>query len=191
MSPVPSLYGSEPDGELIAAIAAGNQQAMQVLYRDYRPRLVKFVSGFARCPANTDEIVNDTFMAIWRGSKNFRYASKVSTWIFGIAYRCSMRSVRKARRGERMVGLEHWTDPTTDPGHETEVSDWIARGVCLLPCSQRHLIQLVYQSGHSIEEIARLTDSPIGTVKSRMFHARRQLRLSLVSLSGDTPRCTA
>jgi RNA polymerase sigma-70 factor (ECF subfamily) len=60
-----------------------------------------------------------------------------------------------------------------------------------LPEEQRLSLELAYFMGHSCEEIAAITDSPVGTVKARMFHAREKLRLALPSLGGAPPRSPA
>jgi RNA polymerase sigma-70 factor (ECF subfamily) len=74
------------------------------------------------------------------------------------------------------------------PNHavECEQKDWIKKGLDRLPLEQRLILELAYGLGHSIEEIAAITCSPIGTVKTRMFHAREKLRHYLPALG--TPR---
>jgi len=74
----------ESDSELLIAIAAGNRRALEELYLGYQRRLVRFLSRFTQCHENIEEIINDTFMVIWRSAKDFRWASQVSSWIFGI-----------------------------------------------------------------------------------------------------------
>jgi len=67
---------------------------------------------------------------------------------------------------------------------DTELRDWVAHGLSHLPIEQRLALELAYNMGHSIEEIAEITDSPVGTVKARMFHAREKLRQHLPALAG-------
>jgi RNA polymerase sigma-70 factor, ECF subfamily len=81
--------------------------------------------------------------------------------------------------------LDDCPEQTTDPTLETEVQDWLKQGLSQLPVEQRLTLELAYHMGHSLEEIAAITECPVGTVKARMFHAREKLRQYLPSLSGD------
>ena len=74
----------ETDGELLAAIRDGDRRALEELYLSYHRRLARFLSRFTPRYENVEEIVNDTFMVVWQNAKDFRSASQVSTWIFGI-----------------------------------------------------------------------------------------------------------
>jgi RNA polymerase sigma-70 factor, ECF subfamily len=67
---------------------------------------------------------------------------------------------------------------------DAELRDWVAHGLSRLPMEQRLALELAYNMGHSIEEIAEITGSPVGTVKARMFHAREKLRQYLPALGG-------
>ena len=87
----------ERDGELLAAIAAGDRRALEELYLGYHRRLARFLSRFTPRYENVEEIINDTFMVVWQSAKDFRHASQVSTWIIGIAYRTALKSLRRQK----------------------------------------------------------------------------------------------
>src|SRR5580698_5552307 len=96
---VPAKNSSrERDSELLVAISAGSRQALEELYLGYHRRLARFLSRFTPRYENVEEIINDTFMVVWQGAKDFRCASQVSTWIIGIAYRTALKSRRRHRR---------------------------------------------------------------------------------------------
>lgn len=67
---------------------------------------------------------------------------------------------------------------------ETEVQDWVMHGLNRLSDEQAVTLQLAFQIGHSLVEIAEITGAPVGTVKTRMFHARKKLRRHLPTLGG-------
>jgi len=71
-----------------------------------------------------------------------------------------------------------------DDAAALDTQDWLARAMRELPEEQRLTLELAYFMGHSCEEIATITDSPVGTVKARMFHAREKLRRTLPALGG-------
>src|SRR6202167_797393 len=174
----------EGDGELVAAIGTGDRRALEELYLGYHRRLARFLSRFTPRYENVEEIINDTFMVVWQSAKDFRNASQVSTWIIGIAYRTALKSFRRQKNHAAAQSLEDYPEQTVDPTFDAELNDWLSHGLSRLPVEQRLTLELAYHMGHSLEEIAAITDCPVGTVKARMFHAREKLRQYLPTLSG-------
>jgi RNA polymerase sigma-70 factor, ECF subfamily len=174
----------EQDNALLVAVAAGDRRALEELYLSYHRRLSRFLSRFTPRYENIEEIINDTFMVVWQSAKDFRHASQVSTWIIGIAYRTALKSFRRQKNHAAAQNLDDCPEQTVDPTVDTEVQDWLKRGLSQLPREQRLTLELAYHMGHSLEEIAAITECPVGTVKARMFHAREKLRLYLPTLGG-------
>jgi RNA polymerase sigma-70 factor, ECF subfamily len=174
----------ERDQELLLAVAGGSRRALEELYLSYHRRLARFLSRFTPRYENVEEIINDTFMVVWQSAKDFRYASQVSTWIIGIAYRTALKSLRRQKNHSGARSLDDYPEQTTDPTLEAEVQDWLTHGLSQLSVEQRLTLELAYHMGHSLEEIATITQCPVGTVKARMFHAREKLRSYLPALSG-------
>ena len=172
------------DELLLEGVVRGDQRALRELYERYLPQLIGFLSRLApRC--RSDEIVDDTFMAVWQYAARFRHTSKVSTWIFGIAFRVAMKSLRQDKRWSAVVEyvqLEGFIDPTK----QTEERDWLAQGLSRLNPDKRMSLMLVYYHGHTLGEVAAMTGSPISTVKARLFHARQKMRDHLDELCGSS-----
>jgi RNA polymerase sigma-70 factor, ECF subfamily len=180
------ISAREQDTALLTAVAGGDRRALEELYLGYHRRLARFLSRFTPRYENVEEIINDTFMVVWQSAKDFRYASQVSTWIIGIAYRTALKSVRRQKNHTAARNLDDCPEQTTDPTSDTEVQDWLKHGLNRLPVEQRLTLELAYHMGHSLEEIAAITECPVGTVKARMFHAREKLRQYLPTLGGGT-----
>jgi RNA polymerase sigma-70 factor (ECF subfamily) len=174
----------ERDNELLAAVAAGNRRALEELYLGYHRRLARFLSRFTPRYENVEEIINDTFMVVWKSAKDFRFASQVSTWIMGIAYRTALKSIRRQKNFSTDQNIDDYPEQSEDPGLQAENQDWLEQGLERLPADQRLTLELAYRMGHSLEEISAITGSPVGTIKARMFHAREKLRQHLPSLGG-------
>jgi len=172
------------DRDLITSIAMGHCEAFHELYVKYHRRLGRFVARINWRKEDIEEIINDTFMIVWQSAREYRHASQVSTWIFGIAYRTALKSLRRQRRHTSNVRLEDAPEQTTDPMREIEMQDWLTRGLGQLPLDQRLTLRLGYQLGLRLEEIAAITEVPVGTVKTRRFHARSKLRRDLPTLGG-------
>jgi RNA polymerase sigma-70 factor, ECF subfamily len=174
----------EQDNALLLAVAGGDRRALEELYLGYHRRLTRFLSRFTPRYENVEEIINDTFMVVWQSAKDFRYASQVSTWIIGIAYRTALKSLRRQKNHAAACNLDDCPEQAIDPTVDAEIQDWLTRGLNRLPVDQRLTLELAYHMGHSLEEIAVITGCPVGTVKARMFHAREKLRQFLPALSG-------
>ena len=186
MSLLAKTLPKERDSALMAAIAQGDRRALEELYLNYHRRLARFLSRLTPRYENIEEIINDTFLVVWQSAKDFRSASQVSTWIIGIAYRTALKSFRSQKNHNAARSIEDYPEQTVDPTFDAEVNDWLKRGLNCLPVEQRLALELAYGMGHSLEEIALITECPVGTVKARMFHAREKLRQYLPSLDGSS-----
>jgi len=172
------------DVELLSAVSHGDRKALEELYVGYHRRLVRFLSRLAPRYDTVEEIINDTFMIVWQGAGGFRGASRVSTWIIGIAYRTALKSLRRTQTRIKVQAFTDVAEMSVDPENEAEMRDWVNQGLNHLPLEQRMVLELAYHLGHSIEEIAAITGCPTGTVKARMHHAREKLREYLPALAG-------
>ncbi|WP_230941565.1 RNA polymerase sigma factor [Burkholderia cepacia] len=172
------------DAALLRRIAVADKSALEELYRQYHRRLVRFLGRLTRRNDVIEEVINDTFMIVWRKAGEFRGQSQVSTWLMGVAYRVTLKALRSnglVAGSCEFGGDRLFTEPFTD--HET--ADWLHKGMMSLTPEQRIVMELAYVMGHSLEEIAEITKSPVSTVKARMFHARVKLRNILPALAGD------
>jgi RNA polymerase sigma-70 factor, ECF subfamily len=172
------------DRELLTRVASGDRSALDDLYLGYHPRLRRFLSLYLR-PDSIDEVINDTFMVVWRKAKDFRNASQVSTWIIGIAYRTAIREQRRQKRYATWSSLDECTESCVDSTVQTETRDWLRQGLGSLSRDQQLALLLSYGAGYAVDEIAALTFVPVGTVKTRLFHARNKLRRFLPVICGD------
>src|SRR3984893_12351862 len=106
---------AESDSELLMAIAAGSRRPLEELYLGYQRRLARFLSRFTQLHENIEEIINDTFMVVWRNANDFRFASQVSSWIFGIPYRTALKSTRRQQNHSAAQSIEECPEQTVDP----------------------------------------------------------------------------
>jgi len=165
---------NEEEPLLLKRIATGDKNALTRLYLLYHARLFKFVFRLTRSYATADELVNDTMLVVWDKAGSFRGESKVSTWIFGIAYKLAMRRV--TRKQLRLAAMTDLDDSGHDHDTTMEIEDWVRQGLHALPAAQQLTVVLVFYLGLTYEETAQVTGCPVNTVKTRMFHARRKLK---------------
>src|SRR5450432_2593290 len=150
MTGLPKNSAKMHDNELLVAVAAGSRQALEELYLGYHRRLARFLSRFTPRYENVEEIINDTFLVVWQSAKDFRYASQVSTWIIGIAYRTALKSLRRQKNHTAARSLDEYPEQTIDPTLDTEMQDWLKHGLNKLPIEQRLTLELAYNLGHSL-----------------------------------------
>lgn len=167
---------------LLKSVARGDQRAFEVLYRRYYRPLERFLAKRIPQSHSADDIINDTLFVVWECAGQFHNSSQVSTWIFGIAYRVALKSLRKHRLWLKATSAGELTSPPVDPRRSDELRQWLTAGLCRLPDQQRLSLVLTYHFGHSVEQAALMANCPVGTMKARMFRARGQLRLHLNAL---------
>ena len=186
-----SRRGAEDaDVALIGRVTAGDLQAFETLFRIYHPRLDRFLGLMTARRTLVEEVLNDTMFVVWRRSRTYNGQSKVSTWIFAIAYRTALKALR-----DQDEPVE--TDPadelsSEDPGPEQQlmadqIRAQVFRGLEALSAEQRSVLVLTYFHDLPYQEIARIVDCPIDTVKTRVFHGRRRLRALLQADPGAGP----
>ena len=174
--------GAPSERELLERVKMHDLDAFERLYRIYQPRLARFLTNLVKRPQLVEEVLDDTMMVVWNTAGSFRGTSKLSTWVFAIAYRKALKA--------RM----RWPDPLEDQQQDTRVSNDAAPDTELersrirnalvdameeLSPEQRAVVDLTYFHDLGYREIAEILRCPVDTVKTRMFHARRRLRKAL------------
>jgi RNA polymerase sigma-70 factor (ECF subfamily) len=178
----------EDEARLLQRMAAGDRRAFERLYRIYHPRLTRFLSSLVRRPEVVEEVLNDTLMAVWRKPDSFNGASKVSTWIFAIAYRKALRA--RSKLDEPVEDKDAEGRPSEEPGPEQSFGARQIQKVVLdamngLSQDHRTVIDLTYFHEFGYREIAEIMACPVDTVKTRAFHARRNLKEALSGSLAD------
>jgi RNA polymerase sigma-70 factor, ECF subfamily len=180
---LPSADQNKLELALLTRIIARDAQAMHELYHLYHRRLARFLMRLTSRYDLAEEIINDTFWVIWQHAADFRGASQLSTWVFGIAYRRALKTLQRVRP-DLPLDAEEVPEQSEEPWQQSELREWLGAGLGKLPHEQRMVLELAYHLGHSCEEIAEIMQCPINTVKTRMFHARRRLKGLLNTLAG-------
>ena len=174
------------DRELLNKIAAADRDSFDTLYRKYHKRIVNFAMRSTNRPDLAEEVASDTLFTVWQKAGSFSGKSKVSTWIFGIAYRKSLKSIsRTARRESRTpAGIDDVPEPSVPPSQDAVLHrDHLAAALGALPIDQRTAMILAYVNGYKYEEIAVIVGKPVNTIKTRIRAARAKLH----SLYGENP----
>lgn len=170
------------DVVLVRRVALGDRAAFETLYGHYYPRLTRFLERVTRQPQLVEEILNDTMLVVWRKAKTYDLSSKVSTWIFAIAYRKTLKTLKRVNRVLEFDPEENVIPAESEPEGEMmqqELRAFLSRALRALSAEQRAVIELTYYHGYAYQEIAEIMGCPVDTVKTRMFYARRRLKALL------------
>jgi len=167
------------DDVLIAKIAKGDQRAMAALFVRHRVPVYRFILRMVRNEATAEEVHGDVFLDVWRNAARFEGRSAVSTWIFSIARYKALSALQRRREEEldedkTLVVADEADDPEVVLAKKDKTA---ALRHCLqnLSADHREIINLVYYQHKSIQEVAEIIGIPEGTVKTRMFYARKKL----------------
>src|SRR6202171_3467948 len=142
------------DEDLLRDVARGDRRALDALYLGYHRRLARFLARIVPQYETVEEIINDTFLVVWQRAKEFRGASRVSTWIIGIAYRIALKSLRGNDGLLRAKSSNDLPEDSVDPTAAAELRDWIAHGLNHLPLEQRLTMELAHHMGPSVDALA-------------------------------------
>ena len=170
---------------LLARVASADQEALVALYQRYQRPLFVYLLRLLRDAGLAEEVLQDVIVAIWQGAAQFAGRSRVSTWVFGIAHHQAAQASR--RRALPLVSSEEYTHLGDDEQDAERVTFTLALQEDLeatldtLAPIHREALELVLAHGFSYEEAALITAVPVGTVKSRLNQARRQMQRALVA----------
>lgn len=178
----------QDEARLMARICAQDLPAFEELYRRYRPRLARFLTHLLRRPQLVEEVFNDTMMVVWNRPDSFSGASKLSTWIFAIAYRKALKASRREDEPIEDAHAHERVSPDAGPDQrvgQLRVQQALLGAIGQLSPNHRAVVDLTYFHGAGYREIAEIMDCPVDTVKTRMFHARRHLKRMLAGEFAD------
>ena len=201
MAPTPAQgYAALEDPALVALVVDGDGSALEALYGRYgRPAY-----ALARRILNDDQlaqdVVQEVFLTVWRDATRYDAArGGFSSWLLTMTHHKAVDTVRREenlRKRRAPDGVLEFTE-SDDPRVEEEVwaglrRDRVRLALAELPEPQRQALGLAYFGGYTQREIAKLTDTPLGTVKTRMLAGMKRMRdvLAVPLDGGDGPRRT-
>ncbi len=178
------MRAERTDADLVAALVDGDRAALADLYARHAPWLVLRLTRRCADPGLVDEVVQDTFVAVWKGAGRWKGDGEVAAWVWGIGVRRLLDALRR-----RPHAALHLTDAGDGAlGIEQSAEERVLLGVQYgelgpafdrLSPELRAVVQATVLDGLTTREAARLLGIPSGTVKTRMMRAKAQLREAL------------
>lgn len=189
---------STDDSKIVAAVRAGNCEAYGQLVEKYQDRLFNTLLRIAGSREDAADLVQDAFVQAYVKLDAFRGDSKFYTWLYRVAMNLALSHLRKQKsRGGPMVSVEQTRDTIGEepvdqhPSVQEEVlsaeqTEQVHAAIGELGEEHRQILVLRELEACSYEQISEILAMPIGTVRSRLFRARLQLKEKLGSLMGET-----
>lgn len=173
------MTSGEDDRALLNAMARGNKRALEQLYVRHSTRLHRFLERMMGQRAMAEEVMNEVFLAAWQSAARYEGRSEPLTWLLSIAHNKAASVLRKRREATTLLDdAEEVADPADTPDvtlQKQDKSEIMRDCMTALSAQHRTILDLVYYQERSVSEAAEILAIPEGTVKTRMFHARKRL----------------
>jgi RNA polymerase sigma-70 factor, ECF subfamily len=185
-----SSTAEQDDLQLIAASKGGDQDAFAQLVQRYQRRVFNLVYRMLQQYEEANETTQETFLAAWQGLPAFRGDARFATWLYRIAYNCSLKQLEQRKRDKALqVALEAEQDNTKLTDTEMDVRDrqaLVREHLSHLPAKYRIVLILRHLQDMTYEEMAEILTMPIGTIKTHLFRARNLLKERLQALDRES-----
>ena len=178
----PSWNSPDDETRLVALAKSGDNAAFIELVERHQNRIYRFILKSFNSPADARELTQETFLQAYRCLASFNGTARFSTWLTGIALNLTRNQIRRAPKchfveynEENMACMANTQD---DPSHQHQQKVSLVALVCAieaLPADLRKYLVLIGVDGYTYEEVAKLLEVPIGTVKSGVSRARQKL----------------
>jgi RNA polymerase sigma-70 factor, ECF subfamily len=185
-------WAAADDQELVAAALTGSQEAYRRLVLRFERPLFSLIARMVGDPALAEDLAQETFVKAFRHLDTYDRERKFSSWLFKIAHNTALDHLR--RREVATVALEAPEDDggdlaavLTDPSERSpeavaqrsDLALALSRAVARLRPEYREVVLLRFAEGQAYQDIAEITGLPLGTVKTQLHRARRELMEAL------------
>ena len=173
------------DGQLVVKLQFGDVDALGVLYERYKTSVYRTALAITRDPLAAEDILQDCFLRIYDRAHLIDSSLPLKPWLYRVTVNMAYNWERRRKRCQMSLneGVYWLTSPIRhSPEWQVEMSDMcdkVMNAVSSLNVNQRIVIVLFYLNSLSVKEIAAILECPVGTVKSRLYHSRKNLRRKL------------
>ena len=187
------MKDTRDDPSLLHAIAGGDERSLRLLYERHAPWLAARLRHRCNDQEVVEDVLSDTFVAVWRGARGFRGEGDVAAWVWGIAAKRLVSRLRGRALPEPWMAqdLDSRSEPLASAEEQVllgvEHGD-LGRALSALSPELLAVVQATILDGLSTREAARLLGIPQGTLKGRLRKAKAELRESLVCDLGTDRR---
>lgn len=173
------------DESLVSGCREGNKHYQRLLFQKYRESVYSLICHSLGTGFDRDDVLQQVFIKIFKSLKGFQGLSSLDTWIYRITSKVCIDQLRKKyrKRQIKVVSNPEYIDNYKDtlnnnPDKEREnqeLAEQIYSGLNKISIEKRMVITMFEMEGFSLPDIAKILKKPIGTIKSRLFHGRKEL----------------
>ncbi len=180
------------DAAHLAAVSRGDTRALEALFLKYQSSVFQTALGVTRDPHIAEEVMQDTFFRLYRYADRLDGSLPLAPWLYRVSINLCynrLKSLRAWTNSFHELAERLFSPSSTSPEHSAErneLQELVQSALRELDTKHRVVLVLYYLHDYSVQEIADITGVPDGTVKSRLFHARKLLRRRLEQRF-DTP----
>ncbi len=168
---------------LLRRVAHGDTDSLARLYQKVEKKIYAFALSRLGDTEAAADLVHEVMLVVWRQASSFKRESRALTWILGIAHHKILDRLRRAGRWREELPDEETLDEESPSPFEATFGaqrrEAVQEALRALSDSHRQVVYLTFFEDLSYPEIARVLDIPTGTVKTRMFHAKKLLQRQL------------
>jgi RNA polymerase sigma-70 factor (ECF subfamily) len=179
---------NDEERQLLRKAQAGDAAAFATLVELHAPFVYNLALRTLNNRHDAEDIAQETFLRAWQGLAQFRAEAQLRTWLYRITTNLCYNRLPKLKKELEALepgdatGLPERSRPVEARVVTAELRRQLYQAVDQLPETYRLLVTLRHSDGRSYEEIAEITQMPLGTVKTGLFRARQQLRQALAAL---------
>jgi len=175
------------DAEAAGLVREGDGSALSVIYSRYGGVCFRLAQRITSNAGLAEDIVQEVFVALWRGKARFDAdRGRLDTFLLTLTHHKAVDAVRReSARTRRQTTLELVEEPAA-PMTDVALQQTVRAALLRLPEAQREVTVLAYFGGYTHQEIARLTDTPVGTVKTRLLAGMQRLRADFAAMNQPT-----
>lgn len=175
----------QEDLNIAQRISRGDETAMKEVYDLYSGPLFNFVKNWSADPHAAGDIVHEAMMVVWRRADRYQGRSSLKSWIFSIAKNKAIDLNRKSSRmiytDEDMDAIDAEVSPI-EALENSQNASTIKSAISKLSDTHKRMIHLAFYEDLSYREISEIEGCPVGTVKTRVLHAKKLLMKDLAAL---------
>jgi RNA polymerase sigma-70 factor (ECF subfamily) len=166
------------DAELLESVAAGSTQAMREVYDRYGDAVYRFARACLGDAFEAADVMHETMLFVWGHADRYEARSTLKTWLFSIARNKAIDRLRRTARLDREETFADVEDPALAPEQllaAAQEAERLRACIAELGPAHRAAIHLAFFEELTYQEIAAIENCPVGTVKTRVMHAKRLL----------------
>jgi RNA polymerase sigma-70 factor (ECF subfamily) len=182
------MSAEAPDGELVVRVRQGDLEALGELYDRYRTQVFRTALAITRNRETAEDILQEVFLKLHRYAERIDTSLSLAPWLYRVT--ANLCYTHFSRQNRWLTALEDAIENVVAPPSRTspelryergELQHVVQQAIDLLSPSQKIVIVLHYLTDLSLKEIADILEVPEGTVKSRLYYGRENLRRKLLS----------